>query len=420
MANEVRHPERVLFYWMAIFCLNFLTIAFVLPAHGLIREGGDGTEEVLVGAAQPELYFPFLEGKRVAFAGNHTAVVEGKHLVDILVEEGVDVVKIFSPEHGFRGTAAHGEWVDSGIDRETGLPVISLYGASRRPTEAQLSDVDVILFDIQDVGVRFYTYISTMTYFLEEVARHGKKMVVLDRPNPLGHYVDGPVLEPGHSSFVGLHAIPIVHGMTIGEYALMVNGEGWLADGLVCDLVVIPMGRYGHTSRYHLPLAPSPNLPDMHSVYLYPSLCLFEGTDISLGRGTDKPFQVFGHPGLPPATFPYTFTPGRVAAAPNPPQLEKLCHGRDLSTIPLKELEKKTQINLGYILEAYRYFPDKDRFFNSFFERLSGTTRLREQIVAGWSEQQIRESWQPGIEAFKVIRSRYLLYEDTSKAAGNK
>lgn len=412
MANEVRHPERVLCCWMAIFCLNVLSIAFVLPAHAFVKEGGDVPGEVLVGAARTGLYHPLLEGKRVAFAGNHTAVVEGKHLVDILVEEGVDVVKIFSPEHGFRGTAAHGEWVDSGIDRETGLPVISLYGASRRPTEVQLSDVDVIVFDIQDVGVRFYTYISTMTYFMEEVARHGKEMIVLDRPNPLGHYVDGPVLEPRHSSFVGLHAIPIVHGMTIGEYALMVNGEGWLADDLVCDLTVIPIAHYSHTTRYHLPLAPSPNLPDMHSVYLYPSLCLFEGTDISLGRGTDKPFQVFGHPELPPATFSYTFKPEPVAAAPNPPQLGKLCHGRDLSAIPLNELEKKSQINLGYILEAYRHFPDKDRFFNSFFERLSGSTRLREQIVAGWTEPQIRESWQPGLEAFKEIRLKYLLYDE--------
>ena len=412
MTSEVRQPVRVLCSWLSGFFLKFLAIAYVLPVHALVYDDGHGAQEVVVGAARMELYYPLIEGKRVAFAGNHTAIVDGRHVVDILVDNGVDVVKIFSPEHGFRGTAAHGEWVDSGIDPETGLPVISLYGANRRPTGAQLAEVDVVVFDIQDVGARFYTYISTMAYFMEEAARHEKKMIILDRPNPLGHYVDGPILDLRHRSFVGLHPIPIVHGMTIGEYARMVNGEGWLADGLVCDLTVIPMAHYDHHTRYHLPLPPSPNLPNMRAVYLYPSLCLFEGTDISLGRGTPNPFQVFGHPAFDANLFPYHFKPESVAAAPNPPQLGRVCHGRNLSTIPLKELERKSQINLGYILEAYHHFPDKARFFNNFFERLAGTHQLREQIVAGWTEEQIRESWMPGIEAFKVIRSRYLLYEE--------
>jgi uncharacterized protein YbbC (DUF1343 family) len=364
------------------------------------------------GAWQTEKYLPLLEGKRVAFAGNHTATIRDTHLVDSLLSTGVNVVKVFSPEHGFRGHAAAGEHVASGIDQQTGLPVVSLYGANRRPTAEQLQDIDIIVFDIQDVGTRFYTYISTMTYIMEEAARQGVPMLILDRPNPTGHYIDGPVLEPEFSSFVGLHPIPIVHGLTIGEYALMVNGEGWLENGINCDLQVIPVENYTHSTPYELPIPPSPNLPNMHAIYLYPSLCLFEGTNISLGRGTDKPFQVYGHPHFPENYFHYTFTPRSVAAAPNPPHLNALCLGIDLSAMDIRPLMIKDQINLEYLINAYRHFPDKDNFFNPFFERLAGTANLRKQIIDGLSVEEIRDSWKEGLEDFTRIRAKYLLYPD--------
>ena len=389
-------------------CLVGLIFLFLLQPFSVTCQG----QSPMPGAWQTEKYFSLLVGKRVAFAGNHTATIHDKHLVDSLLSVGVNVVKVFSPEHGFRGHAAAGEHVASGIDQQTGLPVVSLYGSNRRPKAEQLLDVDIIVFDIQDVGTRFYTYISTMTYIMEEAARQDLPMIILDRPNPTGHYIDGPVLEPEFSSFVGLHPIPIVHGMTIGEYALMVNGEGWLVDGIRCDLKVISVNNYSHSTPYEIPIPPSPNLPNMHAIYLYPSLCLFEGTDISLGRGTDKPFQVYGHPNFPENYFPYTFTPRSVAAAPNPPHLNALCHGIDLSEMDIRQLMIKDHINLEYIINAYRHFPDKDAFFNPFFERLAGTARLRKQIIAGLTAGAIRESWQQDLDAFRAIRAKYLLYPE--------
>jgi uncharacterized protein YbbC (DUF1343 family) len=372
----------------------------------------DAEETIRTGAERTEDYFPLLENLRIAVAGNHTSMLGATHLVDTLLRAGFNVVKVFSPEHGFRGDAAAGEWVDSTVDKQTGLPIVSLYGSNRRPAPSHLNDIDLIVFDIQDVGVRFYTYISTMTYIMEEAARQNIPVIILDRPNPLRHYIDGPVLEPAYSSFVGLHPVPVVHGMTIGEYALMVNGEGWLGDGLTCNVTVIPVENYHSGIRYSLPLQPSPNLPNMHSIYLYPSLCFFEGTQISLGRGTDKPFQVYGHPAFDNKGFDYVFTPESVKAAPNPPQLGNRCFGKDLSTIPLDVLDCKGEIQLEYLLEAYYSFADKDSFFNSFFERLAGTSQLRQQLKDGKSEEQIRESWKPGIESYKIIRSQYLLYPD--------
>lgn len=369
-----------------------------------------GQVPVLTGAAQTGLYFPMLEGRRVAFAGNHTSLIGDVHMVDTLLASGIHLVRVFSPEHGFRGTAAAGELVDSSKDPSTGLPIVSLYGRNRRPTPEQLEDVDVVLFDIQDVGARFYTYISTMTYVMQAAARQQIPVIILDRPNPLIHVVDGPVLESAHASFVGLHPVPVVHGMTIGEYALMVNGEKWLGPSLSCDLTVIPVANYTRNTRYALPVPPSPNLPNMTSVYLYPSLCFFEGTAISLGRGTDKPFQVFGHPEFDSRHFTYTFRPQSLPAAPNPPQLGEACHGRDLSGLPMEYLEDKSQINLQYLLEAYRYFPDKPSFFNNYFENLSGNTLLRHQILAGLTEEQIRESWQDDLRRFRQLREKYLLY----------
>ncbi|MDX9941584.1 MAG: DUF1343 domain-containing protein [Bacteroidales bacterium] len=370
------------------------------------------TPKILVGAERTDQYFPLLAGKRLAVAANHTSMIGEVHLVDTLRSAGFNVVKVFSPEHGFRGTAAAGELVDSGLDERTGIPVVSLYGANRRPRPEQLADVDLILIDLQDVGMRFYTYISTMSMIMQTAARVGKAVMVLDRPNPHGHYIDGPLLDPKYGSFVGLHPVPVVHGMTMGEYALMVKGEGWLGYQAECDLTVIPVENYTHNDLYQLPVAPSPNLPNMQAVYLYPSLCFFEGTVISIGRGTPMPFQVFGNPWLPAQKFPFTFVPQSLAAAPNPPALGETCNGKDLRNLPLEDLMAGRQIDLSYLLEAFRNYPEKDKFFNNYFDRLAGNNLLRNQVLAGQTEAQIRESWKPGLEEFKKIRVKYLLYPD--------
>jgi len=411
---KTRQSKRIFAQYPFTVLLAVVLLFAVFPSRAEKgRQGGDPEASALrTGAERTGMYFPLLRGRRIAFAGNHTSRIGETHVVDSLLSAGFHIVRVFSPEHGFRGRAAAGEHVASGTDPATGLPVVSLYGSNRRPTPEQLQDVDLIVFDIQDVGVRFYTYISTMTYLLQAAAGANIPVIILDRPNPLGHYVDGPVLESGHASFVGLHRIPVVHGMTIGEYALMANGEGWLGSGVKARIEVIPVENYTHRTRYHLPVAPSPNLPDMHSVYLYPSLCFFEGTVISLGRGTDRPFQMFGHPLLDPQQFPHHFTPRSVPAAPNPPARDELCHGRDLGGLPLDQLEQKDRIELSHLLEAYRHFPEKDAFFNPFFENLAGTRLLRNQILAGLSEEQIRASWEEGLRSFRETRRRYLLYPD--------
>ncbi|HSV75413.1 MAG TPA: DUF1343 domain-containing protein [Bacteroidales bacterium] len=357
-------------------------------------------------------YFPLLEGKRIAIAGNHTSLIGAVHLVDSLQNAGFHVEKVFSPEHGFRGTAPDGAYVASGIDEQTGIKVVSLYGARRRPNQEELAGIDLILVDMQDVGARFYTYISTMTLVMQEAAKAQVQVIVLDRPNPMGHFVDGPVLDLAFSSFVGMHPVPVVHGMTIGEFALMINGQGWLGGGLKANLKVIPVANYSRCDFYQLPVPPSPNLPNMRAIYLYPSLCFFEGTTISVGRGTAFPFQVFGSPNLPADRFTFSFTPQSVAASTNPPLLNQACFGRDLRTIPIPELQARRQIDLSYLLEAFRSYPNKENFFNPFFDRLAGTNLLRNQIKAGLSEEQIRLSWKPGLEAFRKIRAKYLIYPD--------
>ncbi|MFP4065705.1 MAG: exo-beta-N-acetylmuramidase NamZ domain-containing protein [Bacteroidales bacterium] len=382
---------------------------FAIPVSGTETETGNH-HELRPGSWQTNAYIHLLEGKQVAVAGNHTSMVYNTHLVDTLLSSGIQIVKVFSPEHGFRGQAPDGANVDDSTDPQTGVPIVSLYGNNRRPTREQLADVDVILFDIQDVGTRFYTYISTMTYIMEEAAIEGIPVIILDRPNPNGHYVDGPVLEPEHASFVGLHPVPVVHGMTVGEYALMVNGEGWLKNERKTDLRVIPVAGYSRDVRYSLPVAPSPNLPNMRAVYLYPSLCFFEGTPVSVGRGTDKPFQQFGHPDLPASAYPHRFIPESRSESVNPPQLGEECHGMDLGQQTENSLAKKSRINLEYLLEAYHHYPDKSRFFNPYFEKLTGTTRLREQIEAGYSASAIRASWQDELRAFRQLRAPYLLY----------
>ncbi|TDW95751.1 exo-beta-N-acetylmuramidase NamZ family protein [Dinghuibacter silviterrae] len=367
--------------------------------------------QIVPGAEHMAQYLKLLEGKRVAVFANQTSRVGPTHLVDTLLARGIRVVRIFSPEHGFRGNADAGEAVGGGRDSATGLDIVSLYGKHLAPNPAELQDVDVLVFDIQDVGVRWYTYISSLQYFLEAAMTNGKPLILLDRPNPNGFYVDGPVLDPRFKSFVGMQPIPVVYGMTLGEYAHLLIGQHWIdasaAPGF--RLTVIPCTGYTHHSHYRLPVKPSPNLPNMQSVYLYPDLCLFEGTAVSVGRGTDFPFQCFGHPSLPDRGF--SFTPRSVPGAKNPPLKDKTCYGTDLSGLSLPgALEGRFQ--LRWLLEAYRDFPAKDSFFNAFFTRLAGSGQLEAQLKAGLSEAAIRASWAPGIAAFKAIRTKYLIYPE--------
>ena len=366
------------------------------------------------GAECMERYLPFLEGKRVAVCGNQTSVVGKTHLVDTLLSRNVNIVKLFCPEHGFRGQAEAGATIASGKDPLTGLPVVSLYGKNKKPTAEQLQNVDIVLFDLQDVGCRFYTYISTLHYVMEAAAENGVNVIVLDRPNPNGFYVDGPVLDPQYKSFVGMHPVPVVYGMTIGEYARMINGEKWLANGVQCDLTVILLEGYTHETRYVLPVAPSPNLQTVEAVYLYPSLCFFEGTNVSVGRGTDHPFEMYGAPGM--RAGDYRFTPHAIpGVSENPPFKDVECAGFLLSEIASYEFYKLVpgELDLSYLMTAYQNCPDKASFFlkNNFFDKLAGTAQLRKQIVEGATDEEIRASWQPGLDAFKAVRAKYLLYE---------
>lgn len=357
-----------------------------------------------LGAEQMDRILPHLEGKRVALLVNHTSLVEGTHLVDTLLSREVDIRKVFAPEHGFRGEADAGETIRSGTDPRTGLPIVSLYGANKKPTAGQLEDIDIVLFDIQDVGTRFYTYISSMHYVMEACAENGKKMMVLDRPNPNGMYVDGPVLDLSLRSFVGMHPIPVLHGLTVGELAGMINGEQWLEGERSCDLVVIPMEGYQHDMPYSLPVKPSPNLPNDLSIQLYPSLCLFEGTTISVGRGTLEPFQQIGHPSL--TEYSHTFTPRSIEGmAKYPPFEGEECHG----TLFTRE-NAPSGFDLTYLIEYYQAFPDKDKYFNDYFPKLAGVHILDDQIREGLSEAEIRATWQADLEAYKKLRNKYLLY----------
>jgi len=363
-----------------------------------------------VGADRTSLYIPLLKDKRVAVLTNQSGMIGTTHVVDSLLSLNVNVVKVFAPEHGFRGDADAGEHVKDGKDLRTGLNVISLYGNNKKPKPDQLVDVDAILFDLQDVGARFYTYISTLHYVMEAAAESKKQVIVLDRYNPNGFYVDGPVLDPAFSSFVGMHPVPIVHGMTMGEYARMINGEGWLNGGVVCALEVIACANYTHDKEFAPPIPPSPNLPNGASIWLYPSLCLFEGTIVSVGRGTEKPFQCIGYPGCPVGL--YHFTPRSMPGAKNPPFLGKECTGLDLQEFGMIQARMDKQLNLQWLVEMYNSAPDKAKFFNPFFDKLAGSSGLREQIISGAEEATIRASWQPGLEQFKKIRAKYLLYPD--------
>lgn len=365
---------------------------------------------VVVGAASTDEYIPLLKGKKVALLSNHTGMVGNEHVLDIMLDKGVNVTTIFSPEHGFRGTADAGEHVSSGVDEKTGIPIASLYdGKSRTPKKEVMDNIDIIVTDIQDVGLRYYTYYCTMVDLMNAAITYGKEFMVLDRPNPNGMYVDGPILDMKYESGVGRLPITVVHGMTLGEIANMANGEGWLKDGKKVPLTVIKCKNYTHQTRYELPVAPSPNLPNMHSIYLYPSTCYFEATPVSLGRGTDKPFQVYGHPDM--KGYSFSFTPRSIDGAKNPPQLDKLCHGVDLTGIPDEEIIARG-INLEYVIDAYNNLCIGDKFFTSFFEKLIGNGEIRKMIEEGKSADEIKATWKGDVEKFKKQRKPYLLYAE--------
>lgn len=367
---------------------------------------------ILTGAEQPGKYLPILKQKNVALVVNQTSMVVDKHLVDYLLNKGIHVKVIFAPEHGFRGEAADGAVIHDGIDPQTQTKIISLYGNKRAPSAEDLKGIDIVVFDIQDVGARFYTFLSTLKYVMEACATNHIPLLLLDRPNPNGHYIDGPLLDPKFTSFVGIIPIPVVHGMTLGELAGMMNGQGLLKDKLKCDLGVIPCADYSHSAIYTLPVKPSPNLPNDLAIALYPSLCFFEATNVSVGRGTDDQFQIYGSPYLPRTNFSFTPTPN--AGSPQPPLQGKTCYGSDLTNTKLETVRNEKKLNLNYLLKAYKQFTDKSKFFlpGDGFERLAGTAELRKQIIAGKTEEQIRASWQKGIEEFRTVRSQYLLYPD--------
>lgn len=400
----------------AILCpLILLSVLASCADNAPIAESEAETEAEIVQPILPGIYqvdslSKTLAGKNVAVVSNNTGMIGDTHLVDTLMALGVNVKCVMSPEHGFRGDVPDGDNIKNDKDPKTGLPIFSIYGKTKKPTPEMLVGIDVILFDLQDVGTRFYTYISTLHYVMEAAAELGLKVIVLDRPNPNGFYVDGPVLEKPFESFVGLHPVPVVYGMTIGEYAQMINGEKWLDKGQTCSLEIVKCSGYTHESLYQLPIKPSPNLPDMESIYLYPSLCFFEGTTVSVGRGTDTPFSIIGEPSNTKGDF--YFTPeSRPGASTNPPHKGEKCRGYNLRSAVDFE-NPSTEIQLEWLCEMYNETTDQKTFFNAnlYFDKLAGTDSMRKAILAGESCDAIRESWQPGIEAFKKTRAKYLIY----------
>ena len=372
-----------------------IIILLILSSLGL------HAQQLILGSERMEEIINSIDNKNLAIVGNQTSLVNDIHLVDTLLSLKQNIISVFSPEHGFRGTEDAGAKIDNEYDSKTGLPIISLYGKNKKPTREQLKGIDIIIFDIQDVGARFYTYISTLHYVMEAAGENNIKVIVLDRPNPNGHYVDGPILEKEFKSFVGMHEVPIVHAMTIGEYANMIVGEKWIDDS--CELEVINMINYNRNDLYKLPIKPSPNLPNSKSINLYPSLCLFEGTNVSVGRGTDKPFQHFGSPFL--KFYSYAFIPKSGPGSKFPKHENKTCTGRNLENYPYL-----SSINLNWLIESFKQTSNKEDFFNNFFDKLAGTDILRTQIISGLGEKEIRSSWEPGLKEFKKIRDKYLLY----------
>jgi uncharacterized protein YbbC (DUF1343 family) len=417
----------------------FCVILTSIVACSQTKNNVDADKKVLPGAYQVSEYLPLLKGKHVGIFANQTSMIGNTHVVDSLQKLGIKITKIFAPEHGFRGTADAGEDIKTYIDSKTGIAVVSLYGTKLKPSGADLNDVDVLVFDIQDIGVRFYTFISSLQYFMESAIENNLPLIILDRPNPNGFYVDGPVLDSSYKSFIGMQSIPIVYGMTIGEYAKMLSGEKWLtfktaikADNKISTadipgfeeehnglkLTVVKCKNYTHKSRYLLPVKPSPNLATMDAIYWYPSTCFFEATVLSEGRGTDHPFQIFGHPNLPDTL--YSFTPKRNEGAKDPKWKDHVCYGWNLT---LSEEPTPIQIQLKWLLQAYKLFPDKENFFlqpkkinagpqDYFFNKLAGNNDLMQQLMSGKTDQEIHDSWQPKLDAFKAIRKKYLLYRD--------
>jgi uncharacterized protein YbbC (DUF1343 family) len=365
------------------------------------------SSEIIMGAQNSSVYMSHLKGKRVAVVVNQSSLVYGEHLVDKLLREKIKVVKIFAPEHGFRGDADAGEHLKNGYDATTGLPIISLYGKHKKPSKKDLKNIDIIVFDIQDVGVRFYTYLSTLHYIMESASQSHLPVIVLDRPNPNGGRIDGEVLNLKYKSFVGMHPVPILYGMTIGEYALMINGEGWLKGGIKANLKVVRLGNYTHNTPYSLTVKPSPNLPNDLSIYLYPSLAFFEGTTFSAGRGTTRQFQLYGSPYYKKKGF--SFKPISREGAKYPKHQNKTCYGVDLGNEPIR---MNGGINLSYLLDAYTNYPYKKKFFlkSRFIDKLSGSNKLRQQVLTGKSEKTIKKSWKKGLDKFKKIRQKYLIY----------
>lgn len=416
------------FLLIAALFISFFSKAQVQRGTGGYTRGNIKNQGLQTGAENMTQYLSLLKGKGVAVFTNQTSTVGNSHLVDTLLKLGVNIKVIFGPEHGFRGTADAGEKIGNYTDQQTGVPVVSLYGSKHKPSKEDLAGVDVMIFDIQDVGVRFYTFISSLQYYMEAAMENNKHLIVLDRPNPNAHYVDGPVLEPAYKSFVGMQPVPIVYGMTIGEYAQMIYGENWYDKNAYkwsnnkgeFELTVVPCNNYTHTTKYELPVKPSPNLPNNQSIYLYPSTCFFEGTVLSEGRGTTKQFQLFGHPSL--AKTLISFTPRSMDGAKTPKLQDQLCYGWDLSGTNEEVLKKVNgRIQLKWLLEAYKSFPDKNAFFilpksgkeeDCFFNKLAGNSTLMQQMKDGKSEEEIRKSWEPALSNFKKNRKKYLLYKD--------
>lgn len=405
------------YYFLLLFSISVLNLT---ACNNKVVESSTNKKQINVeqtmvavpqpAAFYPERYLPALENKQIGLVVNHTSMVGKTHLVDFLQQKNIEVAKIFTPEHGFKGTADAGEKVHN--DTYQNIPIISLYGDNKKPSAKTLENVDLLVFDMQDVGARFYTYISTLHYAMEAAAENNVEFLILDRPNPNGHYVDGPIRTTEFESFVAKHPIPVVHGLTVGELAQMINGEGWLKNGIKCQLSIIMAPNYNHNISYNLPVKPSPNLPNTTSILLYPSLCFFEGTALSIGRGTDKQFQVIGHPAF--KEMKYTFTPQKNEGAKYPKLENEQCFGIDLSTLDKKELFLQQKLNLAWLIEMYNAFPDKANFFleNNFFDKLAGTTSLQKQVKQGLSEEAIRTSWQADLEAYKKMRKKYLLYPD--------
>lgn len=372
---------------------------------------------ILTGADQINQYLPYLKGKRIALVVNQTSIIGTRPSVDSLLSRGVQIVKIFGPEHGFRGNASNGAKVDNEVDAKTGIPIISLYGKNRKPSREHLADVDLLIYDIQDVGARFYTYINTLDHVMESCAENNKELMILDRPNPNGYVVDGPILEDHLHSGIGMHRIPITHGMTMGEFAQLINGEGWLPNKAQCKLHIVKVANYTHDMPYELPVMPSPNLNTQQSILLYPSICLFEGTIISQGRGTHMPFTVLGAPALK-GKYDFTFRPVSIKGMSETPLHQDMdCYGLDLRKYDVSKLRKSKQLNLAWLMEMYKAYPDKERFFDmsqskqmNSIDKLAGTENLKKQIIAGTPEAEIRKSWEPGLSNFKTLRKKYLLY----------